>query len=278
MRTFARSSRMKSLLCLTFPLIGACSSADSMTGDYGADTFTLIANSPANFELTFKSQYSPESGQNCDVYVPGLGSTQPRRHQKTDSVDVKDRAQTTRFKIPLSYHIAGCTLALTRVAVAIDGRYGPSSLDIGGDVGGISVRGGTASGGVTPSAPGTAEFRGLCTWMFQLSVARIEDDGISKILSCSAADSNWNVPADYYERGKPGGTVQRSTLKNSEISFTYRLSEDEVPSMDNRWIKTTQGWKPCQGSATSERCQKPPVFKKFKINGRECSVYPNCTE
>ncbi|MFH0020375.1 hypothetical protein ACFZAC_02060 [Pseudomonas fluorescens] len=280
------SLHIKSLLLLALPLFGACTSAgqiaqssiEDITSHYGSDSFTLVATAPANFGLTAKSQYSPLAGQDCKAYSAGLGGEVTRRHQKTDQIEVKDIEQTARFDIPLSYRIAGCKMELTRVDMAIDGRYGTSSLDIGGDFGGITIKGNTTTVESSSLANDNSEFRGICTWMFQLSVERIEKDGISKILSCSAANSEWNVPSDYFERNKPGGTVQRSSIKNKEIKFTFRLAKDEEPSMDNRWIKTTEGWKPCQETATSERCQTPPVFKKFKINGRDCTVYPSCTE
>lgn len=280
------SFNVKSLLLLTLPLIGACTSAGEIakssiaeiSSHYGSDSFTLVATSPANFSLTAKSQYSPLAGQDCQTYSAGLGGNVTRRHQKTDQIDVKDTEQTASFNIPLSYSIAGCTMDLTRVVVAIDGRYGPSSLDIGGDIGGINITGDAPTSEPTPKGADNLDFKGLCMWMFQLSVERIEEDGISKILSCSAANADWNVSSDYLERGKPGGTIQRSHLKNNEVKFAFRVAKDEVPSMDNRWVKTSEGWKPCQGTATSDRCQKPPVFKKFKMNDRECTVYPNCTE
>lgn len=280
------SFNLKSLLLLTLPLIGACTSAgqiaqssiEDITSHYGPDSFTLIATTPANFGLTAKSQYSPLVGQDCKTYSAGLGGEVNRRHQKTDQIGVKDIEQTARFDIPLSYRIAGCKMELTRVDMAIDGRYGTSSLDIGGDIGGISVIGSTAIGESAPPLIESPEFRGLCTWMFQLSVARIEKNGISKILSCSAANTDWDVSSDYFERSKPGGSIQRSSINGKNVKFTFRLSKDEEPSMNNRWIKTAKGWKPCQGSATSNRCQTPPTFKKFKMNGRECTVYPSCTE
>lgn len=268
----------KSALLLALSLIGGCNNLKGATGYYGADSFTLIATTPANFGLTSKSQYSPQVGQDCRTYSAGLGGHVTRRHQKTDEIHVKNVEQTARFDIPLSYRAAGCKMELTRVDVAIEGRYGTSSLDIGGDVGGISVTGDPSHANSTQPRSENPEFRGLCTWLFQLSIARIEKNGISKILSCSAANTDWSVPSDYYERSKPGGAIQRSSLNGKNVKFTFHLSKDEEPSMLNRWIKTTGGWRPCQGSTTSNRCQTPPTFRTFKMNGRECTAYPNCNE
>jgi hypothetical protein len=268
----------KPALLLALSLIGGCNNPNGATAYYGAESFTLIAITPANFGLTSKSQYSPQAGQDCRTYSAGLGGYVTRQHQKTDEIDVKNVEQTAWFDIPLSYRISGCKMELTRVDVAIDGRYGTSSLDIGGDVGRISVAGDSSHVNSAQPWSGNPEFRGLCTWLFQLSVARIEKDGISKILSCSAANTDWIVPSDYFERSKPGGAIQRSSLNGKNVKFTFRLSKDEEPSMLNRWIKTTGGWRPCQGSTSSNRCQTPPTFRTFKMNDRECVVYPNCTE
>ncbi|WP_152618092.1 hypothetical protein [Pseudomonas fluorescens] len=274
----------KSLALWMLPLIGACSSAgqlvtstvDGASSYYGTDSFSLVATSPANFGLVSKAQYAPEAGQTCKVYSPGLGGEVSRRHQKTDEIDIKDVEQTATFNIPLSYHVAGCRMELKRVELSIEARYGPSSLDIAGDVGGISIVS-NASPSENDSAT-TANFRGVCTWMFQLSEARIQKDGISKVLSCSAASSDWTVPSDYMERSKIGGSIQKSKLNNSKVTVDFRVAAEEEPSMDNRWVKTVKGWKPCQGTEKSNRCQTPPSFKSFKMNGRECTVYPACTE
>lgn len=280
------SGSAKSVFFLVLPLMGACSwagpmakdSAEAATSYYGSESFTLVATTPANFGFTSKAQYAPRAGQDCKTYVPGLGGEVTRHQQKTDRIDVKNIEQTERFDIPLEYHIAGCVMDLMRVDTSINGRYGTSSLDIGGDGGGISIREFVPSDVSRNALTRDTEFRGLCTWMFQLSVARIQKDGISKILSCSAANNDWTVPADYFSRNKPGGSVQKSTLKDNEVKVTFRISDEEEPSKDNRWIKTPNGWKPCQGTDNSKRCQTPPTFKTFKMNGRECTVYPSCTE
>lgn len=285
MRGQSINTYLKSTIFGVFPLIGACSwagqmvkdSAEGATSYYGTDHFTLVTTVPPNFGFTSKAQYSPRAGQSCHVHVSALGGEVMRHQQKTDDIDAKTIEQTARFDIPLEYHIAGCVMDLTRVDTNIDGRYGPTSLDIGGDGGGISVREFVPQGVSKFALTEDTQFRGLCTWMFQLSVARIQKDGISKILSCSAADGDWKVPADYFSRSKPGGTVQKSNLKGKTLKLELRISDEEEPSMDNRWIKTPQGWKPCQGTEKSKRCQIPPAFKTFKMKGRECVVYPSCT-
>lgn len=286
MTTTTLSSSIRTSLVLTLPLIGACSSAgqfakgslDSSSSYYGEESFTLVATSPANLGLVSKAQYLPETGQSCKTYSPGLGGEVSRRNQKTDEIAVGKMEQTAEFNIPLSYHIAGCQMELIRIDLSIEGKYGPTPLDIGGDVAGFSISGNALPNQTRGKPTSNNNFQWLCTWMFQLSVARIEKNGISKVLSCSAASSDWSVPTDYIERSKSGGKIEKSTLKNSSVNITFRLSPDEEPSMANRWIKTEKGWKPCQATENSNRCQTPPSFKKFKMNGRACTVYPTCTE
>lgn len=284
------SHLIKSVFFLALPLMGACSwagqltkdSAEAATSYYSADSFTLVATTPANFAFTSKAQYAPRKGQGCDVYVSALGGSVTRHQQKSDKIEVKNIEQTARFNIPLAYHIAGCVMELTRVDTSIDGSYGPTSLDIGGDGGGISIK--SADGGAAPKIndPDDIKFRGVCNWMFQLSVARIKKDGISKILSCNAADEEWSVPADPYGRGKPGGTLNRSTLSGKTVHFEVRFSPEETPASDGKWQKFAKGWKPCLGKGVNDIygfCRgNTKDFRTFKMNGRECTIYPGCTD
>lgn len=284
---FSRSIR--SVFFLALPLIGACSWAGQMAKDsaegavsyYGSDHFTLVATVPENFGFTSKAQYSPRADKNCNVYVSALGGEVIRHQQKTDEVDAKPLEQTARFDIPLEFHIAGCAMDLMRVETEIEGRYGPSSLDIGGDVGGMSIRNFDEKNGPKASESGEVEFRGICTWLFQLSVARIKKDGISKILSCNAADEQWKLPADRFERSKPGGVLNRSDLSGKVVRLKLRQSRDEEPAYDDKWQKFPNGWKPCLGKGVDDPygfCRgNTKDFRTFKMNGRECTIYPGCT-
>lgn len=281
---------LKWFFFLALPLIGACSwagqvakdSAESATSYYGSESFTLIATTPANFGFTSKAQYAPRAGQDCKTYVPGLGGEVTRHQQKTDRIDVKNIEQTERFDIPMEYRIAGCVMDLTRVDTRIDGSYGPTSLDIGGDGGGISISNSTEEAAPKATDSDEIKFRGICSWMFQLSVARIQKDGISKILSCTATDKHWSVNEDRYSRGKPGGTLSRDSLPGKVVHFEVRFSPEETPASDGKWQKFPNGWKPCLGKGINDVygfCRgNTKDFRPFKMNGRECTVYPNCTE
>lgn len=169
---------------------------------------------------------------------------------------------------------------LMRVNTELEGRYGPSSLDIGGDGGGISIR--NIDDQRRPEPTEEPRFRGICTWMFQLSVARIQKDGISKILSCDAVDERWNVSEDRYERGKPGGALNRSDLAGKVVHLELRQSPDETPASDAKWQKFPNGWKPCLGKGIEDPygfCRgNTKDFRTFRMNGRTCTIYPGCTD
>ncbi|MCL5228540.1 hypothetical protein [Pseudomonas nunensis] len=284
------SNCLKSAFFLAFPLMGACSwagqvakdSAESATSYYGSESFTLVATTPANFGFTSKAQYAPRAGQDCKAYVSGLGGSVTRHQQKSDRIEVKNIEQTARFNIPTEYHIAGCVMDLTRVDTSVDGSYGPTPLDIGGDGGGISISNSTAMPASKSINSGEIKFRGICSWMFQLSVARIQKDGISKILSCTATDENWNVNEDRNSRGKPGGSLSRDSLAGKEVHLELRFSPEETPASDGKWQKFPNGWKPCLGKGINDIygfCRgNTKDFRPFKMNGRECTIYPGCTE
>lgn len=267
-------------------LLSACSwagsavrdSVDGVASYYGREHFTLVVSVPPNFGFTSKAQYSPKAGQDCEVYSPGLGGSVTRQQQKSDKFPAKNVKQTVATDIPLEYHIAGCSMALTRVDYEVNATYGPDAWDHGLDrAGGFSIKNSSMSD-KSDSSLSTLEQRGICTWLFQISTAKAKKDGIEKILPCNAADERWSVPSKYIERRKPVGVVNKEHLNKKTMKITFRLSEDEDPTMDNRWVRTASGWKPCQGTSTSDRCASPPIFKTFKLNRHECTVYPNCTE
>lgn len=280
--------RIKSAFFLALPLVGACSlagpiakdSAADATSYYSSEHFTLVSSIPPNFGFSSKAQYFPRAGQTCSVYVSALGGEVTRHQQKTDRTDAKTIEQTVRFEIPLEFHIAGYTMDLMRVNTELEGRYGPSPLDIGGDGGGISIR--NIDNKRRPELTEEPRFRGICTWMFQLSVARIQKDGISKILSCDAADERWNVSEDRYERGKPGGALNRSDLAGKVVHLELRQSPDETPTSDAKWQKFPNGWKPCLGKGIEDPygfCRgNTKDFRTFRMNGRTCTIYPGCTD
>lgn len=275
---------LKSAFFLALPLMGACSWAGQMAKDtaeggisnYGSEHFTLVTSIPQNFGFTSKAQYSPKEGQDCKVYSPGLGGSVTRQQQKSDKSFAKNTEQTVSTEIPLEYRIADCSMELIRVDYEVDASYGNDAWDTGLDhAGGLTVAGVT-----TTKTSSEVEQKGLCTWLFQISTAKAKKGEIEKILSCNAADDRWQVPENKPERRKLGGVVERSTLSGKVIKLVLRQSSEERPAIGDTWQKLPEGWKPCLGKGGNDPygfCRgNTKDFRTFKLNGRECTVYPSC--
>lgn len=267
-------------------LLGACSwvgsaarnSIEDVASRYGREHFTLVVSVPPNFGFTSKAQYSPKEGQDCEVYSPGLGGLVTRQQQKSDKFPAKGVEQTVSTEIPLEYHIAGCSMVLTRVSYEVNATYGADVWDHGLDhAGGLAI-----VKNASKTTLDGSEQRGLCTWLFQISVAKAKKGAIEKILSCNAADEKWQVPENKPERRKPGGVADRSSLPGEVIKLVLRQSSEERPAIGDTWQKHAEGWKPCLGKGINDPygfCRgNTKEFRTFKLNGRECTVYPNCTE
>ena len=101
-----------------------------------------------------------------------------------------------------------------------------------------------------------------CTWFFQLSRAHSRKGEISKLLSCSGA----------------GAYLANQTLPGKFVNLSFQVQQEERPARRNTWLSTAQGWKPCVPKEGWQQCQEPPVFGTFRMDGRECTVYPKCKE
>ncbi|EJM25430.1 MULTISPECIES: hypothetical protein [Pseudomonas] len=283
------SCGVQAVFFLALPLIGACSfagqiakdSVEGATSYYSQEHFTLVATIPAKFGFTSKAIYSPKSGEKCEAYSPGLGGNVTRQQQNSNTTDAKDIEQTASTDIPLEYHIADCSMELTRVSYEVSARYGTGSLDRDLELaGGLSVRK-MAEADTKSRSPEVLEQRGLCAWYFQISTAKIKKGEVEKILSCEATGPEWKLTENNFKRRKPGGVLARNELAGKSVHVEFRLSPEEQPYYEGYWLKVPGGWKPCSGRQDSSRealCTTPPEFKTFKLNGRECSVYPRCNE
>ena len=94
---------------------------------------------------------------------------------------------------------------------------------------------------------------------------------------CRALNANGDM-----EKRMIGGRLHRDQLADSTVRLVLSVAKEEEPYFNRYWIKTAAGWKPCKGNwgrDIEELCVSPPQFKNFKMpDGRDCPVYPNCTE
>ncbi|MBV4458273.1 hypothetical protein KVG96_09955 [Pseudomonas sp. COR58] len=268
------------------PILGGCSFARQMTESsvsyYSWEHFTLVATLPAKFGFTSKAQYSPKAGESCQMYSPGLGGSVTRQQQRSHTTVAKDVEQTVSTDIPLEFHIADCSMELSRVIYEVNATYGPDAWDHGLDIaGGLSVRSSTVNT-VSKKEPTVVEQKGLCSWLFQISKSKAKLGEVEKILSCNASDDNWSAPSKKYERRKPRAAIDRNKLASTTVKIEFHLSNEERPAVGDTWQKVPEGWKPCLGNGPSDPygfCRGDTRnFRTFKMNKRKCTIYPNCVE
>ena len=228
-------------------LFGLLLSGCSTLGSVGADSFTLKGELPADFALKAQAHYGGSEG--C----------RGRGHVKGFKRDYEKVPHGYEFEIPVSYRDGLCELQLTRVGLFIYGRYGEKDWQRTYDNGELIVvaKHYTEDGKDLPSRP--AHIHAECSWLFQESKLNLE---ISKILSCKGA----------------GTRLDRKQLPHQTVNLSFTVNLREEPYRDNTWIEFPEGWRPCLPKEGWQQCQDPPVFKTFRNNSKECTIYPNCTE
>ena len=245
---FLKNSYIRAIL---WPgLLGISLSSCSALGSFGGETFTLEGELPANFSLKAQAQYSVANECNG------------RWQAKTFQSNFDSAPHQYRFKIPVSYRDGLCEMKLGKVGLFIYGRYGDKDWQQTYDNGGLVIVDKLPEGAPAFGEDGVVAKTAVCSWWFQLSKAKSRRDQISKLLNCRGA----------------GAYLVRDELSGRKVMLFFLVNAEEEPSHDNTWVKFQAGWKPCLPKPGWSSCQTPPVFKKFKMDGRECTVYPNCTE
>ncbi len=230
-------------------LLTACGSIAPLMGD----SFTLEGQLPPNFALIAQAHYGVANDCNG------------RARTRSFESDFEDGTHEYRFRIPVNYRDGLCEMRLARVGLFIHGRYGEKDWQRTYDNGGLVLVDVLPEGAPGFDAKGKLSKTAECTWLFQLSKAYSRKGEVSRLLSCKGA----------------GAHVAFDELKNKTVKLDISTATRDKPYMRGYWLETQHGWKPCTGrwgTDYEERCTEPPQFRTFKMNGRECSVYPNCTE
>ncbi len=223
--------------------LSACASLASLTGD----SFTFEGRLPPNFSMRAQAHYGAANG--CE------GHSRARSFES----GFQSTPQQYRFSIPVSYHDGQCEMQLARVGLYIHGRYGEKDWQRTYDNGGLVLVDALPQGAPDFDAEGHLNITSECTWLFQVSKLYLE---LSKLLSCKGA----------------GAHLLRSELAGKTVRLDIRTNPEERPYRDDTWLRFPEGWKPCLPKEGWQRCQTPPLFQTFKMNGQECTVYPNCKE
>lgn len=227
-------------------LFGFLLSGCSTLGSVGADSFTLKGELPADFALKAQAHYG-ESEECSD-----------RGHVKGFKKDYEKLPHGYEFEIPVSYRDGHCELQLTRVGLFVHARYGEQDWQRTYDNGELQITAESATADDSPFIR-PALIRSECSWLFQESKLNL---GISKILNCRNA----------------GARLNRRQLPQQTVTLSFSVNPREEPYRDNTWIEFREGWRPCLPKDGWQQCQDPPVFKTYRNNDKECTIYPNCTE
>ncbi|MCU1718975.1 hypothetical protein [Pseudomonas sp. 5P_3.1_Bac2] len=214
-------------------------------------TFTFKGKLPADFSLRAQAHYSVAN--DC---------TAGRSKAKTFKTEFQSTPQQYNFEIPVTYRHGLCEMQLARVGLFIEGRYGEQDWQNTYDNGELRIVDALPEGALEFKADGYLTKQAQCTWLFQQSTAKSHLGEISKLLKCKSA----------------GAYLAVDTLPGKIVQLDFTVSDEERPYLRDTWVKFPEGWKPCLPKEGWPNCQVPPVFKTFKMNGRECTVYPNCTE
>ena len=228
-------------------------------------TFTFQADVPENFTVTGTANYKPAPGETCiaptgEAFTTGSLFFKPEQPKTAHQVE---------FKVPLTDDDHGCSMILRGLKLTIEGQWGPRELDMGQETASFSV-----SDEPSEQTPVVQVFKGQCQWLFRtMGPYRY----IVKIPMCRALNTNGDM-----EKRMIGGRLHRDLLADSTVRLVLSVAKEEEPYFNRYWIRTAAGWKPCKGNwgrDIEELCVSPPQFKNFKMpDGRDCTVYPNCTE
>ncbi len=226
------------------------------------ENFTFQAELPENFNISAVTYYESASNEACSSHKVIKGG-QP------------EGTRLAELTLPLTDAAKGCSMALKRVALHIEGKWGKRDQDMDMDFAGLSIRDDPSQNVRTSPNTGPLVFQGQCQWLFRTMGSRRY---IVKILQCRALDANGVV-----QKSLPGAALQRDQLAGKTVKMVLSVSDKEKPYYNGWWLETSKGWKACTGlwgTNNEEPCAEPYKFiKSFKMpDGRDCTVYPNCTE
>ncbi|WP_099239712.1 hypothetical protein [Pseudomonas sp. ICMP 460] len=225
-------------------------------------SFTFQAELPENFTIGAVTHYESESGEMCSK-------------RKAFRSKERNAANFVELQLPLTDTAKGCSMVLKKVVLHIEGKWGKRELEMSLQRASITIRD-EPSETVRPfPISGPFVFQAQCQWFFRTTGPRRY---IVKILECRALDANGVV-----QKQLAGAALQRDQLAGKTVKMVLTVAEEELPAVGDNWVKFPTGWKRCMGKGLDDLdafCFGNTIdFKMFKMpDGRDCTVYPNCTE
>ena len=92
-----------------------------------------------------------------------------------------------------------------------------------------------------------------------------------------------NHPAPESPAWCPVGAYTLDQLPGKTVKLKIKLADEEQPGWGDTWVKVPNGWKRCIGEGPEDQrgyCNgNYKDFSSFKMpDGRDCTIYPGCTE
>ncbi|MGE8176935.1 hypothetical protein [Pseudomonas fluorescens] len=250
------------------PALGCCLALTAGCATGQPNTFTFTADLPPDFSYVAAVYYVPAKGETCNVET---------RDNKAPVFNDKWRTEyKPDAEITIRRTRNGCPLVISRIKLEINSAYGKDWGDISGDSAVVAIRDELKEqykGSF--SEAGESTFYGQCQWLFRTSgKPRI----LRKILDCKKTDA-LGEPG----RGRPFSAYTLDQLPGKTVKMTIKLADEERPAIGDTWVKVPNGWKRCMGKGFEDQDAycfgNYTDFSAFKMpDGRNCTIYPGCTE
>lgn len=248
--------------------LGCCLTFNAGCATSQPNTFTFTADLPPDFAYVAAVYYVPAKGETCTVAT------------KDNLAPVFNREWRTEYKadseITIRRTSKGCPLVISRIELKIYAAYGKDRGDFGADIASVFVRDEVEDQykSVVNDA-GESAFFGECQWMFRTVWPKRR---IVKLLNCKTIDAKGERG-----RGQPFAAFTPDQLPGTTVKMHIKLAEEERPGWGDTWVKVPNGWKRCMGKGYEDpRAYCNGNYKDFSSflmpDGRQCTIYPGCTE
>lgn len=233
------------------------------------ESFTMEVDLPADFSFKGDAVYSLVADDACQLHR--RNGNRPE-HKFFRSL-AKSMANRVSFELPLTKQVGGCPLVLRSITFAIGSHWGERWWDIGRDYAAIDVVDGWEFDTRETPKNGVQEWHGRCQWFFRTTG---REHAIGKLLRCNSLSSSGHVT-----KARVGGHVSRSDLPGKTLRLVLTTTDEELPAVDDNWVRVEGGWKRCMGESLEDTlafCHGDfSKFKAFKMpDGRHCNIYPTC--
>ena len=233
-----------------------------------SESFTFTADLPPNFAYYAIAKYAPAKGETCTITLDDNPYLAFNREWRTE--------YKPESEVPIYRTVKGCRLSIYKIDLEINATYGKTRGDFSGDTTAVIVREQLEEqykGAF--DATGESAINGQCQWLFRTIGP---DRYITKLLDCKKIDDQGMVT-----KGRPVGAYTLDQLPGKTVKLKIKLADEERPAIGNTWLKFPNGWRRCMGKGMEDQyafCRENQKdFSAFMMpDGKQCSIYPGCTE